>query len=71
MMKSQVLTWVWDEGRTLQKMVVIRVLLLPILHNRDSSQFVLDDNYLKAYIFSIIYIMERKKTRECLPRRHM
>ena len=68
MMKSQGLTWVWDEGRTLWKMAVIRLILLPILHNRDSSQFVLDDNCLKAYIFPIIYIMERKKQANVSPK---
>ena len=50
---------------------MIRVLLLPILHNRDSSQFVLDDNCLKAYIFSIIYIMERKNKRMYPPKTHV
>ena len=48
-----------------------RVLLLPILHNRDSSQFVLDDNCLKAYIFSIIYIMQRKKQENVSPKTHV
>ena len=71
MMKSQGLTWVWDEGRTLWKMAVIRLIWLPILHNRDSSQFVLDDNCLKAYIFPIIYIMERKNTRMYPPKTHV
>lgn len=70
-MKSWVSTWLWDKGRTLQKMVVIRVLLLPILHNRDSSQFVLDDNCLKVIHFFHYLVKWKEKQENVSPKTHV